>query len=148
MNNSLLVKVRPHAPAVVVLLGCIILTIIISLVEQRHANDRAALHASADATQFQRTLQQGIDSYLALNRSVAAHFTALDAAPDDDGAKAFEVYMQSAGGLRQNPGMSYIGYIRPNKRDAFTAGASAPQGNPVPDQAYSYRSSAAAGPRR
>jgi diguanylate cyclase (GGDEF)-like protein/PAS domain S-box-containing protein len=138
MNNSFLAKVRPPAPAIVVLLGCIVLTIIASLFERRHANDRAALHASADATQFQRALQQGIDSYLALNRNVAAHFTALDAAPGDGGANAFELYMQSADGLRQNPGMSYIGYIRPNKRSVLTAGASDAQGNLNPDQAFSY----------
>lgn len=138
MNNSFLAKVRPRAPAVIVLLGCMILTIMVSLVEQRHANDRAALHAAVDATQFQRTLQQGIDSYLALNRNVAAHFTALNAAPDDDGAKAFELYMQSADSLRQNPGMSYIGYIRPRKRQTAMAGASDAQGNLNPDQAFSY----------
>ena len=87
-----------------------------SLLEQRHANERAALHTSADAIQFQRTLQQGINAYLAFNRNVAAHFTTRDAAPDAGGAKAFERYMESADGLRQNPGMSYIGYIRPEKR--------------------------------
>lgn len=138
MNNSFLIKVRPHAPAVVVLLGCIVLTIMVGLVEQRNANDRAALHAFADATQFQRTLQQGIDSYLALNRNVAAHFTALDAAPDDGSAKAFELYMQAADGLLHAPGMSYIGYIRPKKRSALTAGSFAAKGKLNPDQAFSY----------
>lgn len=127
MSNPILAKLRPHAPAIAVLLFCMFLTIMARLVEHRHAKDRAALHASADATQFQRTLQQGIDSYMALNRSLAAHFTALDAAPGEDGAEAFEAFMRSAG-LRQNPGMSYIGYIRPNKRTTPSAGAQASSG--------------------
>ena len=138
MKRFSLVKLRPHAPAVVVLLGCILLTLMASLFERRHANDRAALHASADAIQFQRTLQQGINAYLALNRSVAAHFTTLDAAPDAGGARAFERYMQAADGLRQNPGMSYIGYIRPEQRHAFPAAASAAQDNGNSDRAFSY----------
>ena len=138
MNSFSLVKLRPHAPAVVVLLGCIILTIMASLLEQRHANERATLNTAADAIQFQRTLQQGINAYLAFNRNVAAHFTTLDAAPDAGGAKAFERYMESADGLRQNPGMSYIGYIRPEKRDTSTAAASTAQDNRNPAQAFSY----------
>lgn len=138
MNKSILAKVRPHAPAVAVLLVCMLLTIMASLVEQRHAKDRAALHASADATQFQRTLQQGIDSYIALNRSLAAHLSALESAPDEAGAKAFEAYMQSAGGLRQNPGMSYIGYIRPTRRAAATAPADHAAAGPDADFAYPY----------
>lgn len=131
MNNSILAKARPHAPAVAVLLICMLLTIMASLIEQGRANDRAALHASADATQFQRTLQQGIDSYMALNRSLAAHFSALDAAPGEDGLKAFEAYMRSADGLSRNPGMSYIGYIRPDKRTAPATGR-------VPDPDFTY----------
>ena len=127
MNNSILARVRPHAPAVAVLLVCMLVTIMASLVEQRHAKDRAALHASADATQFQRTLQQGIDSYMALNRSLAAHFSAADAAPGEGEVKAFEAYMRSADALRHNPGMSYIGYIRPNKRTTATDGTADPE---------------------
>ncbi|NML60975.1 diguanylate cyclase [Massilia sp. RP-1-19] len=138
MNHSIVAKVRPHAPAIVVLLVCMLLTIMVSLVEQRHAKDRAALHASAAATQFQRTLQQGIDSYMALNRSLAAHFSALDAAPGEDGVAAFEAYMRSADGLRQNPGMSYIGYIRPNKRSASTTGAQGNRASRGPDREYTY----------
>lgn len=138
MNNSILAKVRPHAPAVAVLLACMLVTIMASLVEQRHANDRAALHASADATQFQRTLQQGIDSYMALNRSLAAHFSSLDAAPGDGDVKAFEAYMRSADGLRQNPGMSYIGYIRPNKRPPPTNAVPDAQASRGPDPEFAY----------
>lgn len=129
---------RPHAPAFAVLLVCMLLTVMAGLVEQRHANERAAQHASADAAQFQRTLQQGIDSYMALNRSLAAHFSALDAAPAESGAKAFEAYMQSADGLRQNPGMSYIGYIRPTMRTATTVAAQQAVAGAGPDPQYTY----------
>lgn len=138
MNDSILAKLRPHAPAVAVLLVCMLATIVASLVEQRHAKDRAAQHATADATQFQRTLQQGIDSYMALNRSVAAHFSALDAAPGVGDVKAFEAYMRSADALRQNPGMSYIGYIRPNRRPVPTAAAPVAQASAGPDPEFTY----------
>ena len=131
MNHSILAKVRPHAPAVAVLLVCMILTIMASLFEQHHAKERAAMHASADATQFQRALQQGIDAYLARNHSLAAHFSALDKAPGETDLASFDAYMRSADGLRQNPGMSYIGYIRPNARTA-------PVTEAVPDRARTY----------
>ncbi len=131
MNNSILAKVRPHAPAVAVLLVCMLVTIMASLFEQHHAKDRAAMHASADAAQFQRTLQQGIDAYLARNHSLAAHFSALDDAPGEADVASFDAYMRSADGLRQNPGMSYIGYIRPNARTE-------PATEAVPDPAFTY----------
>ena len=131
MNKTILAKVRCHAPAVAVLLVCMLVTVAASLFEQHHAAERAAMHASADATQFQRTLQQGINSYLARNHSLAAHFSALDAAPGEADAASFDAYMRSADGLRQNPGMSYIGYIRPNARPA-------PPAEAVPDPAFTY----------
>lgn len=138
MNKSIVVNLRFHAPAIAVLMACIITTIIVSLIEQRHVNERAALHASADATRSQRTLQQGIDSYLALNRSLAAHFTALDAAPDDGGEEAFESYMRSTGALRQHRGMSYIGYIRPAKHAVGSAGSRGGPNSHAPDPGFSY----------
>jgi CHASE1-domain containing sensor protein len=131
MINSILAKVRRDAPAVAVLLVCMLVTIMASLFEQHHAKERAAMLASADATQFQRTLQQGIDSYLARNHSLAAHFSALDAAPGEADIASFDAYMRSADGLRQNPGMSYIGYIRPNARTEAPTEA-------VPDPAFTY----------
>jgi diguanylate cyclase (GGDEF)-like protein/PAS domain S-box-containing protein len=99
--------VRQHGPALAVLLLCCLFTIVAFLSEQRHFQERVALHTSADAGQFQRTLQQGVDSYLDLNRDLAAYFTA-SAQPR---AKSFETYMRTADVLRQNPGLSYIGYI-------------------------------------
>ncbi|MBZ2207380.1 sensor domain-containing diguanylate cyclase [Massilia soli] len=131
MNDSILAKVRPHAPAIAVLLVCMIVTIMASLFEQHHAEERAAMHASADATQFQRSLQQGIDAYLARNHSLAAHFSALDEAPGEAGVASFDAYMRSADGLRHNPGMSYLGYIRPTARTA-------PVTEAVPDPAFTY----------
>lgn len=129
---------RPHAPAVALLLVCMALTIIVSLVDQHHARERAALHASAEAARFQRTLQQGVDAHIAMNRSLAAHFSALDAAPERRDADAFQAYMRAGGGLRPNPGMSYIGYIRPIKRTAPVTAAGDPQASAGPDPEFSY----------
>lgn len=131
MKHPILTRVRPHAPAIAVLVACIFLTLMAFLVEQRHAHERASLHASADAAQFQRALTQGIDSYVALNRNVAAYFTASSAAPDAGASGTFDIYMRSAGGLRHNPGMSYIGYIRPVRR-------AAPGPGPDPDFTYPF----------
>lgn len=138
MKKSIRARLHAHAPAVAVLLVCMLITIVISVVERRHVEERAAQHASADATQFQRTLQQGFDAYMAMNRGVAAHFSALDDAPGEGDRRAFETYMRSVGGLRQHPGMSYIGYIRPVRRDAPSAAAPGAPGRALPDPAFTY----------
>ncbi|MES2759335.1 MAG: diguanylate cyclase [Pseudomonadota bacterium] len=100
-------RLRHNAPAIAVLLVCCLLTVVAFLSEQRHMRERVSLHASADAAAFQRTLQQGIDSYIDVNRGLAAHFTAAGKLR----ASAFEVYMRTADVLRQNPGLSYVGYV-------------------------------------
>jgi diguanylate cyclase (GGDEF)-like protein/PAS domain S-box-containing protein len=107
MKNPVSRRLRQNAPAIAVLLVCCLLTLLAFLSEQRHMRERMTLHASADASQFQRTLQQGIDSYLDVNRGLAAHFTAAG----EPRAKAFDVYMRTADVMRQNPGLSYIGYV-------------------------------------
>ncbi len=100
-------RLRQNAPAFAVLLVCCFITIVAFLSEQRHMRERVALHAATDGARFQRTLQQGIDGYLDVNRALAAHFTA--AAPR---ASGFELYMRTADVLRQNPGLSYAGYVQ------------------------------------
>jgi diguanylate cyclase (GGDEF)-like protein/PAS domain S-box-containing protein len=107
MKNPFSRRVRQNAPAIAVLLVCCLLTVVAFLSEQRHTRERASLHASTDAAQFQRKLQQGIDSYINVNRGLAAHFTAAPA----PGARAFALYMRTADAMRQNPGLSYIGYV-------------------------------------
>lgn len=88
------------------------------LSEQGHGRERVALHASADATQFQRTLQQGVDSYHHLNRDLAAHFTATAALSGKQRADAFDIYTRTADVLREHPGLAYIGYIARTERVA------------------------------
>jgi diguanylate cyclase (GGDEF)-like protein/PAS domain S-box-containing protein len=104
-------QVRHHAPALAVLIVCCLLTLLAYLSEQQHTRERIALHASADATQFQRTLQQGVDSYHHLNRNLAAHFTATATLSGKQRAEAFDIYTRTADVLREHPGLSYIGYI-------------------------------------
>ena len=103
--------VRHRAPALTVLIACCLLTILAYLSEQRHNHERVALHPSADATRFQHTLQQDVDSYHHLNRDLAAHVTATAALPRTQRAEAFDVYTRTADVLREHPGLSYIGYI-------------------------------------
>jgi diguanylate cyclase (GGDEF)-like protein/PAS domain S-box-containing protein len=114
MNIPYLKQIRQHAPALSVLLVCGSLTVLAYLSEQRHAQERIALHASADAAQSQRTLQDGVDAYIHLNRSLAAYFTAAG----HPSARAFDVFMKTADVLREHPGLSYIGYIRRIERGA------------------------------
>jgi diguanylate cyclase (GGDEF)-like protein/PAS domain S-box-containing protein len=100
-------QIRQHAPAISVLLVCSFLTIMAFLWDRSRTQERVSMHASADATEFQRTLQQGVDSYLHLNRSLAAYFTAADLPR----ARAFDVYTKTADVLREHPGLNYIGYV-------------------------------------
>jgi diguanylate cyclase (GGDEF)-like protein/PAS domain S-box-containing protein len=109
-------SVRHHAPALAVLIACCFLTFLAYLSEQGRNRERIALHASADATQFQRTLQQGVDSYHHLNRDLAAHFTATAILAGTRRAEAFDVYTRTADVLREHPGLSYIGYIERTPR--------------------------------
>jgi diguanylate cyclase (GGDEF)-like protein/PAS domain S-box-containing protein len=108
MNIPYLKQIRQHAPAISVLVVCSVLTVMAYLSDQSHTQERISLHASADATQFQRTLQQGVDSYLHLNRGLAAYFTAVDLPR----AQAFNTYTKTADVLREHPGLSYIGYVQ------------------------------------
>jgi diguanylate cyclase (GGDEF)-like protein/PAS domain S-box-containing protein len=128
-------SVRQHAPALAVMIACCFLTFLAYLSEQGHNRERVALHSSADATQFQRTLQQGVDSYQHLNRNLAAHFTATAALTGKQRAEAFDVYMRTADVLRAHPGLSYIGYIERVRR-----AQPAPPETPadVADTAYVY----------
>lgn len=105
-------SVRHHAPALAVLIACCFLTFLAYLSEQGHNRERVALHASADAIQFQRTLQQGVDSYHHLNRDLAAYFTATAVLTGTQRAEAFDVYTRTANVLREHPGLSYIERIR------------------------------------
>ena len=123
--------VRHHAPALAVLVVCCLLTMLAYLSEQGHNRERVALHASADATQFQRTLQQGVDAYHHLSRDLAAHFTATAALTGKQRADAFDVYTRTADVLREHPGLSYIGYIE-------RIGRAAPPAADVADPAYVY----------
>ena len=107
MMNPLSKLIRQHSPAISVLVVCSFLTVLAYLSDRSRTQERISLHASADATQFQRTLQQGVDSYLHLNRDLAAYFTATDRPR----AKAFEIYTKTANVLGEHPGLSYIGYV-------------------------------------
>ncbi|HEU4373475.1 MAG TPA: diguanylate cyclase, partial [Telluria sp.] len=109
-------SVRHHAPALAVLIACCFLTLLAYLSERRHSGERVALHASADAAQFERTLQQGIDSYHHLNRDLAAHVTATAVLTGAQRTEAFDIYTRTADVLREHPGLSYIGYIERIRR--------------------------------
>jgi diguanylate cyclase (GGDEF)-like protein/PAS domain S-box-containing protein len=137
MNILHLKKIRQHAPAIAVMLVCCFLTVLAFLSEQVHQRERTALHASADAAEFESTLQQGVDSYIRLNRSLAAHFTAAPPAADPPGALSFQVYMKAADVLRQNPGLGYIGYIERIGHGQFVPAAGAAGADP--EFAYPYR---------
>ncbi|MDL2355128.1 MAG: diguanylate cyclase [Pseudomonadota bacterium] len=101
-----------HVPALCVLLACAALTILAYLSEQRHARENLALHAGADAAQFQRTLQDGVDTYVHLNRNVAAYLTAAG----HPRAAEFDTYMTTADVLGTYPGLRYIGFVQRNAR--------------------------------
>ena len=131
-------SVRHHAPALAVLIACCFLTYLAYLSEQGHNRERVALHASADATEFQRTLQQGIDSYHHLNRDLAAYFTATAALTGQQRDAAFDVYMRTADVLREHPGLGYIGYIERIRR-AEPALPDGPANGADPAYRYPYR---------
>lgn len=144
MKSRFINPVSQHASAIAVLLVCCFLTIVAFVSEQRHMHERMSTHASADATQSQRVLQQGIDSYIHVNRDLAAHFTAAERTR----ASSFGVYMQAADVMRQHPGLSYIGYIervarggsqRPDGAAAFAGrDIKGRQGGPDPAFIYPY----------
>jgi CHASE1-domain containing sensor protein len=127
-------QVLQHAPAVAAMIVCCSMTILAFLFEQRLQQERASLHASADATQFQHTLQQGVDSYIHMNRGLAAHFTA----SPPHGGSSFATYMKAVDVLRQNPGLSYIGYVERTGRKEQPHEEPVRDGTQAPDQAFAY----------
>jgi len=99
-------RVREHAPALaVLLLGCLV-TGIGFVAAERVTAQRIALHADADAMQYQHTLQQGINAYIHLSRDLSGYF----AAAGVPSQRGFETYARTADVLAEHPGLSYIGY--------------------------------------
>lgn len=67
-------SVREFAPSVIVVLVCALLTLGAYSLQQRLMREQVALHAAADAAdaaQYERTLEQGIRSYVQLSRDLA-----------------------------------------------------------------------------
>ncbi|HEU4851025.1 MAG TPA: diguanylate cyclase [Telluria sp.] len=70
---------------------------------------RAALLGQArnEATEFRRTLQEGVHSYLYLARDLAGFVTASETPRLSD----FDAYMRSTRVLGDRPGITYLGYV-------------------------------------
>lgn len=111
--------VRKFAPSVIVVLVCALLTLGAYSLQQRLMREQVALHAAADATQYARTLEQGIRSYVQLSRDLAGFIVASDHLT----AKSFAAYMRSTDVGREHPGMRYIGYVPRIARAAQADGA-------------------------
>jgi diguanylate cyclase (GGDEF)-like protein/PAS domain S-box-containing protein len=109
-------NLRRHAFALLVVVLAIIATLLAFWAAERVAQERAALHAEADARQYQRTLQQGINAYLHLTRDFDGYMT-VAALPSQ---RQFETYARTANVLDEYPGLSYIGYVQ---RDPNPGGA-------------------------
>ncbi|WLI90785.1 diguanylate cyclase [Massilia sp. R2A-15] len=100
-------KVRHLNPSIIVVLICALLTLAAFGLQQRLMHERVALHAAADAVQYQRTLEQGIRSYVQLSRDLAGFIVASEHLTP----KTFDTYMRSTDVLREHPGLRYIGYV-------------------------------------
>jgi diguanylate cyclase (GGDEF)-like protein/PAS domain S-box-containing protein len=107
MTIRYLKKIREHLAPILVMAFCSLLTIMGFVLEERLTRERVLLHALADAMQYQRTLQQGVNSHIHLSRDLAAYFTGSDRL----GANRFDAYMRTAHVLQEHPGLSYVGYI-------------------------------------
>jgi diguanylate cyclase (GGDEF)-like protein/PAS domain S-box-containing protein len=101
-------NLRRHAFALVVVVLTIIATLLAFGAAERVAEERAMLHAEADARQYERTLQQGINAYLHLTRDVGGYMT-VASLPSQ---RQFETYARTIDVLGEYPGLSYIGYLR------------------------------------
>ena len=128
MATKLSASLRQFAPSVIVVLVCALLTLGAFGLQQRLMREKIALHAAADAVQYQRTLEQGIRSYVQLSRDLAGFIVASEHLT----VANFEAYMRSTDVLRGHPGLRYVGYV-PRMARAARAGA------PDPDHAYPYQ---------
>lgn len=120
-------RVREQAPAIAVLvIGCL-LTVAGSTAARRLTAERIAVHADADAMQYQHTLQQGINAYIHLSRDLSGYFAAAGV-PDQHG---FDTYARTAHVPGEYPGLSYIGYaVRLARADLASFEAAARASDP------------------
>lgn len=107
MKILLLKRFSAHAPPILVLVFCILMTLLGFIVERDFAHERISLRAAADAEQFQRTLQQGMNSHTQLNRSLVGYF-ANSAVPT---VQAFSNYIRTSRILDEHSAISHIGYL-------------------------------------
>jgi diguanylate cyclase (GGDEF)-like protein/PAS domain S-box-containing protein len=106
MSNRYL-RLRQNSPVILLFAFCILLTSLVFLVQQKAAREKIIAHATDDAIEFQRTLQQGINSYIHLNRDLAGFF----AASPIHGQKELDAYLNTSEALKAHPGLSYVGYV-------------------------------------
>lgn len=109
------------------MLVCALLTFGAFGLQQQLMREKVSLHAGADAVQYQRTLEQGIRSYVQLSRDLAGFIVASEHLT----AANFDAYVRSTDVLREHPGLRYIGYVPRIARAAQGGGAD-------PAHAYPY----------
>jgi diguanylate cyclase (GGDEF)-like protein/PAS domain S-box-containing protein len=108
--RHLISGLRQHWPVAGVFLLCIAIACGAMMSIERRAQRSVIANATADAIDYERRFQQGLDGYVHFGRHLAAFAESAEALD----ASKFGRYLQAVNMLQAYPGVNHAGYIAPS----------------------------------